>query len=218
MNNKSVFCALLLFTLLPYQSKAQATPPTLGSAVKLTKEKLKVSKPGAFNLGVQSGYTAILRAPADRNNDYPSILGTIRFSTIKTKLNPQGSGNVNISCGGSMLSGPCSSAIRNVANIEVKYNATNFNYTAMRTTGLKLINADPNALLPSHWVYSISGQFIVRMIGDTGSTVSASYIVNCFTQWGEGLLSSYYNSARIQPFQYITKTPPNDMSVFIKKS
>jgi hypothetical protein len=215
MKIRILSCFFLLITLLPHQAKADGV---VGKAIKLTKEKLKVMKPGggAPNAGVQTGYSAILRAP--KTADYPSILGTMRFSTIRTTQNPNGSGNVNIACGGSLLSGPCTNARRNVNQVNVSYTAENFNFTDMRQTNLSLVGADPNILLPSHWVYSIIGNFDVQMTGNTGPIANSSYQVKYFTDWGNGPLQSYYDSKQKQPYQFLTTPLLSDMSGTVKKN
>jgi hypothetical protein len=197
MNIRILFCFLLLLTVLPYQAKAEGV---IGSAFKVTKEKLKVKKPGALNAGVQTGYSAILRASGTA--DYPSILGTMRFSTIRTTQNPNGSGNVNIACGGSLLSGPCT-ATRNAMLVTVSYSAENFNHTSMMLAILKLQNANPSALLPSHWVKNIEGNLSVVMNGSSGSVNNTGYTIKFYTNY---------------PFQtLVTSQSTNNMSVLIQK-
>jgi len=198
MNIRILSCFLLLLTLLPLQAKADGV---VGSAYKVTKEKLKVKKPGALNAGVQTGYSAILRASGTA--DYPSILGTMRFSTIRTTQNPNGSGNVNIACGGSLLSGPCT-ATRNAMNqVAVSYTAENFNYTSMLLTILKLQNANPSALLPSHWVKNIEGNLSVVMNGSSASANNTGYTIKFYTNY---------------PIQTVViSQSTNNMSVLIQK-
>jgi len=198
MNIRILFCFLLLLTVLPYQAKAEGV---IGSAFKVTKEKLKVKKPGALNAGVQTGYSAILRASGTA--DYPSILGTMRFSTIRTTQNPNGSGNVNIACGGSLLSGPCTNARRNTNQVNVSYTAENFNYTSTLLAILKLQNANPSALLPSRWVKNIEGNLSVVMNGSSGSDNNTGYIIKFYTNY---------------PIQtVVVSQSPNNMSVLVQK-
>lgn len=201
MKIRILSCFFLLITLLPHQAKADGV---VGKAIKLTKEKLKVAKPGSGsgspNSGVQTGYSAILRASGTA--DYPSILGTMRFSTIRTTQNPNGSGNVNIACGGSLLSGPCT-ATRNAMLVNVSYSAENFNHTSMLLAILKLQNANPSALLPSHWVKNIEGNLSVLM---NGSSVSANNI---------GYTIKFYTNYPIQTV--VISQSLNDMSVLVQK-
>jgi len=224
MKIRTLSCFLLLLTLLPHQAKADGV---VGKAIKLTKEKLKVVKPGSGsgspNTGVQTGYSAILRAPAatniggDPDKYYPSILGTMRFSTIRTTQNPNGSGNVNIACGGSLLSGTCT-AVRNANQITIGYKAVNFNYTDMRQTNLSLVGADPNILLPSHWVYSIIGDFNVQMTGNTGLKNNARYLVNYYVDWYKtGDIADYYTEST-KTYGGFESVQNVDMSVTIKKN
>jgi hypothetical protein len=200
MKIRILSCFFLLITLLPHQAKADGV---VGKAIKLTKEKLKVMKPGggAPNAGVQTGYSAILRAP--KTADYPSILGTMRFSTIRTTQNPNGSGNVNIACGGSLLSGPCT-ATRNAMNqVAVSYTAENFNYTSMLLAILKLQNANPSALLPSRWVKNIEGNLSVAMNRSSVSADNTGYTIKFYTNY---------------PIQTVViSQSPNNMSVLVQK-